>query len=202
MHTLLFARLVGDSGCVFAFEPHPAVFTALTEQLNLNGLQNVSPVCRAVCDRIGVAFFDETAARSCGHLSDETNGRLIVETTTLDDFVVRGHARPPDFIKIDIEGAESSALLGALKTIRQYRPTMVIELHNPREDRAVGSILGDLDYVAFRIEDGSKVANMQSGWPDVDGMWGTVLAVPIEHGAADSPVGIHNGIETKGVLSL
>ena len=101
-----------------------------------------------------------------------------MQSTTLDDFVSGGGGIPPDFIKIDIEGAESSAVGGALRTLRRYRPTMVIELHIPAEARAVGALLGDLGYAALRVKDGSRVENMLRSWPDLDGMWGTVLALP------------------------
>jgi len=106
------------------------------------------------------------------------DGAFPVQSTSLDDFVYGGEGLPPDFIKIDIEGAESSAVRGALRTLQRHRPIMVIELHSPTEDRAVGALLADLGYVAFRVTDGSRVQNMFSGWPDLDGMWGTVLALP------------------------
>jgi FkbM family methyltransferase len=178
MHTLLFARLVGPSGRVYAFEPHPGVFSCLKEQLDLNGFRTVMPVCKAVCEESGTGYFDETDQRSTGHLTDSARGRLRVQTTSLDDLVFRGRAAPPDFIKIDIEGAESRALAGALNTLQQYHPTLVIELHNPTEDKAVGDILVSLHYTAFRVRDGTKVQDMRSGWPNLNGMWGTVLAVP------------------------
>ena len=178
MHTLLFARLVGASGRVYAFEPHPGVFSCLKEQLELNGFRTVVPLCKAVCERSGTSFFDEADERSCGHLIDSAEGRLSVQTTSLDDLVFGGLAAPPHFIKIDIEGAESRALQGALNALRQYQPTLVIELHNPSEDRAVGDILSSLNYAAFRVHEGSRVQDMRSGWPDLNGMWGTILAVP------------------------
>jgi FkbM family methyltransferase len=178
MHTLLFARLVGSSGRVYAFEPHPQLFSCLKEQIDLNAFRTVVPVCEAVCESCGRAWFEQTDQRSSGHLSDYAEGRLKVETTTLDDFVFGRRGAPPEFIKIDIEGAESRALRGALNTLRQHHPALVIELHNPAEDRAVGDILARLHYRAFRVHDGSRVEDMQSGWPDLNGMWGTVLAVP------------------------
>jgi FkbM family methyltransferase len=178
MHALLFARLVGPYGRVYAFEPHPDVFCCLREQLDLNDFRTVVPICEAISENTGSAWFEETNQRSSGHLIDSADGRLRVQTTTLDDFVFARKAVPPEFIKIDIQGAESRALRGALNTLRQYHPTLVIELHNPAEDRAVGDILASLHYRAFRVHDGSRVQNMRSGWPDLNGIWGTVLAVP------------------------
>ena len=178
MHTLLFARLVGPQGRVYAFEPHPDVFHCLKEQLELNGFRMVVPVCKAVSETTGSGLFSSGNHRGAGHLTNTAGDTFSVLTTTLDDFVFRGEGSPPDFIKIDIEGAESSALRGGLRTLEQYRPTMIIELHNPTEDRAVGEILSSLNYAAYRVKDESRVGNMLSGWPDLNGMWGTVLAVP------------------------
>jgi FkbM family methyltransferase len=178
MHTLLFARLVGPSGRVYAFEPHPGVFSCLKEQIDLNGFRTVVPVCEAVCDRSGTSSFDEADQRSSGHLIDSSSGHLKVRTTSVDAFVFGGQGAPPDFIKVDVEGAESRVLRGALNTLRQHHPMLAIELHNPSEDRAVGNILADLRYSAFHVHDGSKVEDMRSGRPDLNGMWGTVLALP------------------------
>ena len=184
MHTLLFARLVGLSGRVYAFEPHPDVFAALQEQLALNGLRTVVPICQAVSESTGLAFFDQTDHRSHGHLTAATSAALRVHTTTLDDFVYRHHAKPPDFIKIDIEGSAGGALRGALRLLREHRPTLAIELHDPAEDTAVGTLLASLDYVAFRVTATGlqRVEQMESGWPTPTGMWGTVLALPLESG--------------------
>jgi FkbM family methyltransferase len=178
MHTLLFARLTGASGRVFAFEPSPEVFAALAYQLELNSIQTVTIVNQAVAEKTGEAQFDIAHHRGAGHLTDVGRGAYKVETTSLDDFVFNRRELPPDFIKIDVEGAESRVLQGAVQVIRQFRPTMMIECHNPAEDRAVGDILAELRYKAFRIADGAPVKDLTSGWPDPQGIWGTVLCVP------------------------
>jgi FkbM family methyltransferase len=180
MHTLLFARLVGLPGRVYAFEPHPQVFAALQEHVALNGLQRVVPIRKAVCGITGLAFFDPTDCRSQGRLTGSTSAPLRVQTTTLDDFVYRHHAKPPDFMKIDIEGSAGAALRGALRTLCEHRPTIVVELHDPSEDTAVGTLLANLEYIAFRVTEFGlqPVADMHKGWPIPTGMWGTVVAVP------------------------
>jgi len=176
MHTLLLARLVGSSGKVYAFEPLPEVFNGLQEQVEMNGFKSTCLVQKAVADRIAMAQFDLGHCRAVGHLAE--NGNLEVEMTTLDHFVLNEGNTPPDFIKIDIEGAESKALLGARTVIQRFQPNMLIELHTPEQDKAVGAILQDLNYVVFRSKDGSRVRNLQSCWPDPVGMWGTVVALP------------------------
>ena len=47
---------------------------------------------------------------------------IMVETRTLDSLKTS-----PDFIKIDVEGSERHVLKGAMKTIKKYKPTIMIE---------------------------------------------------------------------------
>jgi hypothetical protein len=50
---------------------------------------------------------------------------IEVETERLDSHLPEGWL--PDFVKIDVEGAEGLAIAGAIDTLRSARPTMVIE---------------------------------------------------------------------------
>ena len=54
-YTLLFARRVGPSGKVFAFEPDPDNFALLQENIESNGYENVVLVPKAAADRAGPA---------------------------------------------------------------------------------------------------------------------------------------------------
>lgn len=175
MHTLLMARLVGVNGRVFAFEPVPETFAALTENVALNGFRNTILIQSALAERSGLLGFEPTSSTATGHLSDAT-AKHAVQVTTLDEFVLQLGNRAPTFLKIDVEGAESRVLQGGMQVLRQFRPDLLIELHTPEQDRAVGRILQSLDYSVTRIETGEPVANLNSGWPDAKGMWGTVLA--------------------------
>jgi predicted RNA methylase len=49
---------------------------------------------------------------------------------SLDDLVARGVIPTPDFVKIDVEGAESAVLSGASKLLRESRPNLIIETHS------------------------------------------------------------------------
>jgi len=170
-YAMLFSRLVGGKGSVMAFEPDPEMARKLRENLSLNRIVNVEVVESAVGSRSGTAQFDSTGGGT-GHLS--AAGSVAVSMLTLDQL-----GRDPDFIKIDVEGHESDVLEGARETIARKRPPLLIELHNPEQDREVGRILMDLNYSAYRLS-GEAVKNMREGWPHPDGMWGTVRAVASE----------------------
>jgi FkbM family methyltransferase len=187
IHALLFARLVEQSGHVFGFEPIPHICSELQSNINLNGFRNVTCVGAAVTDRPGASSFFTGHHEGAGHLAsagDEQGEQVIVQTISLDDFVFKEKNRPPDFIKIDIEGAEGNALAGAERVLKEFRPIILVDLHNPEQDLAVGKVLQDCGYEAYRAENNEKVKNLSRSWPDQDGLWGQVIAFPKESGVS------------------
>jgi FkbM family methyltransferase len=186
IHTLLLSRLVGRQGQVYAFEPVPALFARLCENVRLNpGLPAARPVQLALGDHGGTAAFYTGHHAGAGHLAasgPQTGDRILVSTSVLDEFVYREHHAPPGFMKIDVEGAEGSVLVGAEQVLSNARPIVMVDLHSPGQDLAVGKTLTRAGYVAYRTGDGSRVRQLERGWPDPEGLSGQVIAFPIERG--------------------
>jgi FkbM family methyltransferase len=184
IHTLLLSRLVGPHGQVYAFEPVPELYRRLCENVGLNpSLPAARPVRLALGDRKGTAAFYTGHHAGAGHLAasgPETGDRILVDTSVLDDFVYGDHHAPPGFMKIDVEGAEGSVLAGAEQVLSSARPIVMVDLHSPSQDLAVGQSLTRAGYVAYRTADGTRVRDLQRGWPDPDGLSGQVIAFPIE----------------------
>jgi hypothetical protein len=59
---------------------------------------------------------------------------IPVEVAALDDFVREQQIKKIDFIKMDIEGAESEALEGAVNTLTQHRPRLAISIYHKKQD--------------------------------------------------------------------
>jgi FkbM family methyltransferase len=132
-YAMLLGQWVGPAGRVYAFEPAPEVFQGLTGHVRLNGLQGVvHPVASAVGERDGAAqlMMSPTAGEARLAADGERFGPTIdVPTVTIDTFCDRHHLTP-DFIKIDVEGWELSALRGARRTIARRRDLeLFVELH-------------------------------------------------------------------------
>jgi FkbM family methyltransferase len=125
-YSLLASALVG-LGKVFAFEPAPRNLGYLRKHLELNSASNVEVLELALSDENGVTRFQVEPSGLLGHLSSE--GVIMVPTATLDSLVDEGRILPPDYIKMDIEGAELLALQGASKTVRRYRPMIFLATH-------------------------------------------------------------------------
>ena len=61
---------------------------------------------------------------------------ITVPAYTLDT-LTKKYNFEPDFIKIDVEGAEKKVLIGARKTIKKYHPKLIVEVWNENIDFVV-----------------------------------------------------------------
>ena len=62
------------------------------------------------------------------------------------DFFVKKTGKIPTLIKIDIEGAEVEALKGAKKTLKKYKPRIILETHSKELKKDCFEILKDFGY--------------------------------------------------------
>lgn len=73
-------------------------------------------------------------------------------TVRLDDFVYRDGNPAPSFAKIDIEGHAGPCLNGMRKILGEYRPPLVLELHNRGETEEVSRVLRECGYDARTLD--------------------------------------------------
>jgi FkbM family methyltransferase len=130
-YTLLLARLTGESGNVFAFEPHVGNFTILERNVTRNRLANVTMVNAAVGETTGSATLYLSRTNPGDHHLFDVTGDLSFETekttvVALDDYLDADVK--VDFVKMDIQGAEPAALAGMERVLtRQRRVNMLCE---------------------------------------------------------------------------
>jgi len=119
-YTLIFARLVGPQGKVYAFEPDPYVYGILKANVEANGYKNVILEQKAVSNWLGEANLHLSPGNLGDHrLYDSNDGRptIAVEVITLDNYFEYRENRV-DFIKMDIQGAEPGAFSGMISLIQ------------------------------------------------------------------------------------
>lgn len=114
---------------VYAFEPDPAAFVSLVQNLSLNRTDNVVPYPAAVSNGWGSIPFGTK-----GQLGDSMSSVLWasdgseVPVIPLIGLLVDIN---PAFVKIDIEGGEGDIFKGAKLILEQMKPTIHLSLHTP-----------------------------------------------------------------------
>jgi FkbM family methyltransferase len=135
--SLYFATKVGPAGKVIGFEFIPDNLDILRENLALNPKysSNIEIIERPVWETSEKILYmlnngpgSQVSERPLHH------GAAEIRTISIDD-VVRDKKLPRvDFIKMDIEGAELSALKGAVGTLNRFKPSLAICVYHKPND--------------------------------------------------------------------
>jgi FkbM family methyltransferase len=182
LRTLLAATLAADDSCIdigahdgavlrhivrqaprgrhLAYEPLPELAALLKRDFPAVEVRNA-----AVSDQAAERTFHRVAKRptrsSLSRLdyAPEELEPFTVRTEVLDASLPSGFA--PRLIKIDVEGAEEQVLRGAAATLREHRPTVVLE-HN-QDSRHFGTTSADVH--GLLSEAGLRVFDIDGGGP-------------------------------------
>ena len=149
-YTVLSSVLAGPRGQVIAFEPLPANLKYLRRHLQLNGCNNVRVLTNCVGKSSSIAHFDDSHGTGVGHLASE--GTLEVQVRSLDEMIESGELPIPQFIKIDVEGAEMLVLSGAERVLRRHHPILILSTHGDELDRACLERLSKYGYDVEHLE--------------------------------------------------
>lgn len=119
--TSLFAKAIGPSGHVYAFEPSPFNVGIIKKNAELNNLHNVTVVNEAIGDKPSEAQFSyfSNASIQIGKI-----GTYKAKINTIDSYA----DVKPTMLKIDVEGFDVEALKGAKKVLKT-RPKIALEIH-------------------------------------------------------------------------
>ncbi len=155
------AYKVGQSGRVLAVEADAWCVSLLRQSSRLPQNQNlkveVLPV--AVSDRAGIAHFNIANRGRATNFLASVNGSsvtggvretILVPAVSLD-WLLAEHAAP-NFVKIDVEGAELLALQGAPKLLSTTRPQLMCEVQSTNAP-LIAALLQKYDYTMYDAAD-------------------------------------------------
>lgn len=145
-HTVKLAKLCKT---VFAFEPMPASYALLQQNILLNHLDNVVLSTHGLSNQAGTAHYTWSLKDNIGGsgLSNNPMGQpdwaanpginalpggapISVHLITVDSL----HLEKVDFIKLDVEGYEQNVIEGARETIRRCKPVITLEDYASHND--------------------------------------------------------------------
>jgi FkbM family methyltransferase len=167
IYTVGMAMAVGSAGQVAGFEPDPVSFERCKQHTMMSSLTWVKLFNVAASDVDGELdlIVDQGSGATTSHLAyedeshTETTPVTRIRSLKLDSLVSKGEIRPPNFIKVDVEGHGHKALKGAMESIKTSRPVIVMSFHSAWEVEGVIELLRPLKYQPYTCE-GSR-----SDWP-------------------------------------
>ncbi len=162
--TCVFASMVGPSGRVIAFEPDCSSCAYLEHNVQDLGFENVTIVPRAMDALSGRAAFNADGTMGAGLVTTSlysfTAHHVVVETISLKD--AAHEFGVPQFIKMDIEGAE----VGIVKASETFLRENAVELafdsyHKMRDGRYTRSSLEPmLKSFGYQVSSSSEFGQM------------------------------------------
>jgi FkbM family methyltransferase len=130
-----FARWIGADGWLYAIEPNPICVYFLRANLELARARNFTILPVAASNRRSDCRFTMNYGSSLlgvgtdSPVTGKPGHQIVVEGESLDGLIATFNLRDPDFIKLDVEGAEESVVAGMMGTLDKRRPTIMIEMH-------------------------------------------------------------------------
>ncbi len=139
INTIRLAKLVGDNGKVFSFEPVPYIISRFQENIKLNAIENVSliPVALGSEDEeLRISFSENEENKGATSLRNRDEEGIMIKVRCGDKLLEENSISNVNFIKIDVEGFEWEVLQGLERTIEKYRPTLIVEWDIDYQNRA------------------------------------------------------------------
>ncbi len=166
LYSVLGGKLVGSSGCGYAFEPFHKSHQRLQANLELNNLRNVKTHHMALSSEPGetvlhVVGDGRDAWNTLGQPPEGTVSRQEkVAVNTWDAFVTGDEtAREVRLMKVDVEGWERHVFQGATQTLsRSDAPVLIVELSDAAAAQAGGTaadtaqLLADFGYSFYSYD--------------------------------------------------
>lgn len=123
-----FAKWVKDDySLIYIMEPNKLMVKVIEEYIKIYNLKNVVLINKgAYSSEKNMSFHGDY-----GSSRIQLDGEEVIQTITIDKMLA---GRKVTYIKMDIEGAEMEALLGADQAIRTYRPKLAISIYHREDD--------------------------------------------------------------------
>lgn len=155
--SVIASKLVGEKGVVISVEPDPQNIEILKKNIDLNKLNNVIIIQKALyseSDKL-LYFHQEGTSSKILEENNPNNYNTIVKSITLDDIMKELNLKPT-ILKMDIEGAEKYALQGMRETMKSIK-FLEGEIHSSKDYQALMEYKNMFEFSDAPIENISEV---------------------------------------------
>ena len=160
-YTLTMAKIIGDTGRLWAFEPASATADCLDQSINNNNFKNIKLIRAGLSNKAGKAkLFLSTNSELNSMTKDagQAAGTETIKLLTLDSCLNDYKWQSIDFIKLDAEGEESNILKKGKNTLGSLSPLIMFELkHGNIVNQPLISKFNELGYDCYRLVPGINV---------------------------------------------
>ena len=170
--SLLAAKIVGDHGTVFSFEPEKKNYDHLKQNIAMNGLTNIKTFNIALSSEKKEGKLFVNSDNDGGHAlwdvskhpfnknSRHAHVKQAVTVATLDSIIQSESIDRIHLIKIDTEGTEHNILQGSLNTIKRCKvPYIICEINRfgleqmGTDENRFREFMKDLGYESYLIRE-------------------------------------------------
>jgi FkbM family methyltransferase len=155
--SLVLSKLCGSTGKVYTFEPLPQNQVFINDHLKENNIRNTVAFDIALSDKESILQFTDSGNYVANtYISNSpiygTSKKIEIKCSYIDKLIDENKVAPPDFIKIDVEGAEYDVLKGATETIKKFTPTIFVATHNNHNPGVKEKCLTLLESLNYNIK--------------------------------------------------
>lgn len=118
---------------VYAFEPTRQSYELMLETIKMNNRKNIVPVKKGIGAEDSVEIANIFSSGSSAKFDIGTGEKEEIELTSIDKYVEENELNV-GLIKSDVEGFEQELLRGAIKTIFDKRPILLISIYHTMDD--------------------------------------------------------------------
>jgi FkbM family methyltransferase len=161
-----FSQMIGPTGKVYAFEPDHLTYDFLLRNIALHSLTNVVPIKKAVARETGIATFSMDGTQGAGltgfsQCVDEEKMRHVETLSFVDACAEYG---VPNYVKMDIEGAEADVIEAAKDFIAQKAIHFAVETdHRVNGEFTTGPICRAFSSIGYEPFSSTEFG-MQFAW--------------------------------------
>jgi len=144
-------------------EPDPTNSSLIQKTIAVNNIRNCQILQTVLSDTVGYTqFLIDDASGATGTIAVDKSvaekeslqhrygmtRTIMLRSTTADALIAEGFP-PPDFMKVDVEGAELRIINGARDLLNQHPPVIIMEC----SDQTSIDALKEIGYTVSKIDD-------------------------------------------------